>query len=155
MWICLLSCYISLEWALAPLSPGRPRQKLTTFFRRALLQPVQGIPVRSIFYNFDAFATIKHHKIDLNWYQNDISVKITTGAAAKSHCKEPQYLKKKTNFLILKLNNDMREWICVVRPYFLFFYCNLWLLFRAMHSSIGIITVAFIPSCKGIKFCFA
>ena len=36
-----------------------------------------------------------------------------------------------------------------------FFYCNLWLLFRAMHSSIVILTVAFIPPCEGIKFCVA
>ena len=39
--------------------------------------------------------------------------------------------------------------------YFIFFYCNLWLLFRVVHSSIVILTVAFIPPCKGIKFCFA
>ena len=50
-----------------------------------MLQPAQGLPVRSIFYNVDALATTKHHRIDLNWYQNDISVIITTGAAAKSH----------------------------------------------------------------------
>ena len=50
-----------------------------------MLQPAQGFPVRSIFYNFDAFVTTKHHGIDLNWYQNDISVIITTGAAAKRH----------------------------------------------------------------------
>ena len=36
-----------------------------------------------------------------------------------------------------------------------FFYCNLWLLFRVMHSSISILTVVFIPPCKGIEFCFA
>ena len=69
-----------------------------------MLQPAQGLPVRSIFYNFDALATTKHHRIDLNWYQNDISVIITTGAAARSH----NFLKE-TNFLIRKLYNDMCE----------------------------------------------
>ena len=38
---------------------------------------------------------------------------------------------------------------------FYIFYCNFWIFFRAMHSSTVIITVAFIPPCKGIKFCFA
>ena len=40
------------------------------------------------------------------------------------------------------------EFYSILFCYFIFFYCNLWLLFRAMHSSIGILTVAF-------KFCFA
>ena len=56
----------------------------------------QGLPVRSIFYNFDALATTKHHRIDLIRYQNDISVIITTGAAAKSH-----NFKKRLTFLFL------------------------------------------------------
>ena len=64
----------------------------------------QGLPVRSIFYNFDALVTTKHHRIDLIRYQIDISIIITTGAAAKSH-----NFKKATNLLILKLYNDMRE----------------------------------------------
>ena len=48
-----------------------------------------------------------------------------------------------------------------IRPEFYFislfyiFYFNFWIFFRAMHSSTVIITVAFIPPCKGIKFCFA
>ena len=48
------------------------------------------------------------------------------------------------------------EFYSILLFYFiLFFYCNLWLLFRAMHSAIVILAVAFIPLCKGIKFCFA
>ena len=77
---------------------------MTLFFRRALLQSAQGLPVGSIFHHFDAFATPNHHRIDSNWSKNDISVIFTTEAAAKSHI-----FKKETNFLILKLYNDMRE----------------------------------------------
>ena len=47
------------------------------------------------------------------------------------------------------------EFYSILFYYFIFFYCNLWLLFRVMHSSIGILTVAFIPPCNGIKFCLA
>ena len=45
------------------------------------------------------------------------------------------------------------EFYSILFHYFIFFYCNL--LFRAMHLSRVIITVAFIPPFKGIKFCFA
>ena len=46
-------------------------------------------------------------------------------------------------------------WILFYFIIFTLFYCNFLLLFRAMHSSIGILTVACIPPCKGIKLCFA
>ena len=69
---------------------------MTPFFRRALLQPTEGLPVRSIFHNFDAFATIKHYSIDLNCYQNDISVIVTTGAAERA-----TIFNKRLSFLFL------------------------------------------------------
>ena len=62
---------------LSDLEKNRPR------FLEESVTAAQGLIVTFIFHNFDAFATTKHHRIDLNWYQSDISEIFATGSSAK------------------------------------------------------------------------
>ena len=92
--MCLLFCYFSLEEALAPLSPGRSRKKLTSVFRKALLQPAQGLPVKSIFYNSDVFAM--YNKTSQNRFKL-VSKWYIRNNHHRSCCKEPQFV----NFIMI------------------------------------------------------